>query len=437
MLQKLENHIQQNLSFLKDKKLLLAVSGGIDSMVLVDLFHKLKYDVAVAHCNFQLRGQESDDDEEFVKSQVEKLNIPLFIQKFDTKKFAEQKKLSIQVVARNLRYDWFYTLLVNQNFDFIITAHHLDDCIETFLINFTRGTGLEGLTGIPIQNDKVIRPLLAFSRDEIVAYAKQNDIKWREDSSNSTDKYWRNKLRHDVIPVLKELNPSLLPSFQNTIESLQQSHSLVKDASKNMYQKVVTEEEHHTEIDLTKLLKLANYKAYLFQWLQPFGFTDWKAVYDLIEANSGKQVFSETHILLKNRNTLLLSPKQTRENNEVFWVEKNQNEVKVPLKLRFCNVSDISTQGTNTIFVDEDKLSFPLTIRRWEEGDVFYPFGMKGKKKLSKYFKDEKLSLIEKSKVWLLCSDNQIIWVIGKRQDERFKITKQTTKILQINFTNE
>ena len=437
MLQKLENHIQQNLSFLKDKKLLLAVSGGIDSMVLVDLFHKLKYDIAVAHCNFQLRGQESDDDEEFVKSQVEKLNIPLFIQKFDTKKFAEQKKLSIQVVARNLRYDWFYTLLVNQNFDFIITAHHLDDSIETFLINFTRGTGLEGLTGIPIQNDKIIRPLLAFSRDEIVAYAKQNDIKWREDSSNSTDKYWRNKLRHDVIPVLKELNPSLLPSFQNTIDSLQQSHSLVKDASKNMYQKVVTEEEHHTEIDLTKLLKLPNYKAYLFQWLQAFGFTDWKAVYDLIEANSGKQVFSETHILLKNRNTLLLSPKQTRENNEVFWVEKNQNEVKVPLKLRFCNVSDISTQGTNTIFVDEDKLSFPLTIRRWEEGDVFYPFGMKGKKKLSKYFKDEKLSLIEKSKVWLLCSDNQIIWVIGKRQDERFKITKQTTKILQINFTNE
>ena len=437
MLQKLENHIHQNLSFLKDKKLLLAVSGGIDSMVLVDLFHKLKYDVAVAHCNFQLREQESDDDEEFVKSQVEKLNIPLFIQKFDTKKFAEQKKLSIQVVARNLRYDWFYTLLVNQNFDFIITAHHLDDSIETFLINFTRGTGLEGLTGIPIQNDKVIRPLLAFSRDEIVAYAKQNDINWREDSSNSTDKYWRNKLRHDVIPVLKELNPSLLPSFQNTIDSLQQSHSLVKDASKNMYQKVVTEEEHHTEIDLTKLLKLPNYKAYLFQWLQAFGFTDWKAVYDLIEANSGKQVFSETHILLKNRNTLLLSPKQTRENNEVFWVEKNQNEVKVPLKLRFCNVSDISTQGTNTIFVDEDKLSFPLTIRRWEEGDVFYPFGMKGKKKLSKYFKDEKLSLIEKSKVWLLCSDNQIIWVIGKRQDERFKITKQTTKILQINFTNE
>jgi tRNA(Ile)-lysidine synthase len=437
MLNKFQEHIYQNLSFLKDKKLLLAVSGGIDSMVLVDLFYKLKYDVAVAHCNFQLRGQESDEDEEFVKSQVEKLNIPLFIQKFDTKKFAEQKKLSIQVVARNLRYDWFYTLLVNQNFDFIITAHHLDDSIETFLINFTRGTGLEGLTGIPIQNDKIIRPLLAFSRDEIVAYAQQNDIKWREDSSNSTDKYWRNRLRHDVIPVLKELNPSLLPSFQNTIESLQQSHSLVKDASKNMYQKVVTEEEHHTEIDLTKLLKLPNYKAYLFQWLQPFGFTDWKAVYDLIEANSGKQVFSETHILLKNRNTLLLSPKQTRENNEVFWVEKNQNEVKVPLKLRFCNVSDISTQGTNTIFVDEDKLSYPLTIRRWEEGDIFYPFGMKGKKKLSKYFKDEKLSLIEKSKVWLLCSDNQIIWVIGKRQDERFKITKQTTKILQINFTNE
>ena len=197
MLQKLENHIQQNLSFLKDKKLLLAVSGGIDSMVLVDLFHKLKYDVAVAHCNFQLRGQESDDDEEFVKSQVEKLNIPLFIQKFDTKKFAEQKKLSIQVVARNLRYDWFYTLLVNQNFDFIITAHHLDDSIETFLINFTRGTGLEGLTGIPTRNDKIARPMLIFSRNDIENYAKENNIAWREDSSNSTDKYWRNKFKRE------------------------------------------------------------------------------------------------------------------------------------------------------------------------------------------------------------------------------------------------
>lgn len=437
MLQKFQNHIDKNLSFLKDKKLLLAVSGGIDSMVLVDLFHKLKYDVAVSHCNFQLRGQESDDDEEFVKSQVEKLNIPLFIQKFDTKKFAEQKKLSIQVVARNLRYDWFYTLLVNQNFDFIITAHHLDDSIETFLINFTRGTGLEGLTGIPTRNDKIARPMLIFSRNDIENYAKENNIAWREDSSNSTDKYWRNKLRHDVVPVLKDLNTSFLSSFQNTIESLQQSNSLVKDASKTMYQKVVTEEEHHTEIDLTKLLKLPNYKAYLFQLLQPFGFSDWKAINDLIKANSGKQVFSETHILLKNRNTLLLSPKQTQVNNELFWIEKNQTEVKVSLKLSFCNVSDISSQRTNTIFVDEDKLEFPLTIRKWEEGDVFYPFGMKGKKKLSKYFKDEKFSLIEKSKIWLLCSDNHIVWVIGKRQDDRFKITKQTTKILQINFTSE
>ncbi|WP_374549725.1 tRNA lysidine(34) synthetase TilS [Flavobacterium sp.] len=452
MLQKLQNHIDKNLSFLKDKRLLLAVSGGIDSMVLVHLCHQLKLNFAVAHCNFQLRGNESDDDESFVKSQIEslsnhfvtpsavevqKVNIPLFIQKFDTANFAKEQKLSIQVVARNLRYDWFYSLLANHNFDYIITAHHLDDSIETFLINFTRGTGLEGLTGIPTRNDKIVRPLLIFSRNEIESYAKENNIAWREDSSNSTDKYWRNKLRHDVIPVLKDLNTSFLSSFQNTIESLQQSNSLVKDASSNMYKKIVIEEEHHTEIDLTKLLKLPNYKAYLFKWLQPFGFTDWKAIYDLIQANSGKQVFSETHILLKNRNSLLLSPKQTKVNNELFWIEKSHLEVKVPLKLSFCNVSDISTQGTNTIFVDEDKLEFPLTIRKWEEGDVFYPFGMKGKKKLSKYFKDEKLSLIEKSKIWLLCSNNEIVWIIGKRQDDRFKITKQTTNILQINYTNE
>lgn len=436
MLLRFKKHFDENLPFLKGKKLLLATSGGIDSMVLVNLCYESKLDVAVAHCNFQLRSEESDEDENFVKSQVEKLHVPIFIQRFDTKAFAEQNKLSIQVVARNLRYEWFYTLLANHNFDYILTAHHLDDSLETFLINFTRGSGLDGLTGIPEQNDKIVRPLLPFSRNEIEAFAKENQITWREDSSNVSDKYLRNKLRHDVIPVLKELNPSLLSSFENTITHLKQTQSLAQDAAESLYQKVVSEEENHTVIDLPKLLKHRNYKAYLFEWLQPFGFADWDSVYNLINAQSGKQVLSNTHILLKNRDSLLLFPKQNSTSDEVFWVKKEQLEVKIPLKLAFCNVSDISHQTSNVIFVDEDKLQFPLIIRRWQEGDIFQPFGMTGTKKLSKYFKDEKFSLLDKANIWLLCSDDKIVWIVGKRQDERFKVSATTTKILKINYTD-
>ena len=238
MLQKLQNHLQINFPFLKEKKLLLAVSGGIDSMVLVYLFKQLQFDFAVAHCNFQLRDNESNGDEDFVKSICDSLSIPIFVQKFDTKQFAADYKLSIQLAARKLRYDWFYELLEKEDCDYILTAHHLDDSLETFLINFSRGTGLDGLTGIPNQNDRIIRPLLLFSRNDIENFAKENAIQWREDSSNASDKYLRNKLRHDVIPVLKELNPNLLTSFEKTVENLKQSQSLVEDATKLVYKMV-------------------------------------------------------------------------------------------------------------------------------------------------------------------------------------------------------
>jgi tRNA(Ile)-lysidine synthase len=242
-------------------------------------------------------------------------------------------------------------------------------------------------------------------------------------------------LRHDVIPVLKELNPSLLASFESTISNLQQAQSLVNDASQMVYKKVVTEEET-IKIDISKLLTHQNRKAYLYQWLSKYDFTDWDAVYDLIQAQSGKQVFSETYILLKDRSHLILFPKQNTSEDIHFSVAKDQKEVKFPLKMAFCNVDDISVQSTNTIFVDEDKLQFPLEIRKWQEGDLFFPFGMTGSKKLSKYFKDEKFSLLDKSSAWILCSENQIVWVIGKRQDERFKVTETTTRILKINYTN-
>ena len=435
MQQKFQNHINANFSFLKEKRLLLAVSGGIDSMVLLYLCHQLNIYVRVAHCNFQLRGDESDKDEDFVKSQTDRLQIPIFIKKFDTKSYAEKEKLSIQVVARNLRYEWFNTLLINNDYDYILTAHHLDDSLETFLINFTRGSGLDGLTGIPQQNGSIVRPLLPFSRTEIEIFAKENNVEWREDSSNTSDNYLRNKLRHDVIPMLKKINPSLLHSFQNTISNLKQAQSLVDDASRIIYRKVVTDINFQKRINLTELIQLPNYHAYLYQWLEPLGFSDWDSINDLATAQSGKQIHSQNHTLLKDRNELIVFPKQEYEKTTLFLIEKEQNEIKFPLKITFCNVDEISNQATNTIFVDEDKLRFPLEIRKWQEGDFFYPLGMNGKKKLSKFFKDEKFSLLDKSNTWLLCSENQIVWVIEKRQDERFKVTEETTKILKINYT--
>lgn len=434
MLIKFQNQLKQSFPFLKEKKLLLAVSGGIDSMVLMNLMHRLKYNFVVAHCNFQLRNTESDEDERFVVSICEKLKIPFFTVKFDTNKFAKDYKLSIQLAARKLRYDWFYELLAKEDCDYILTAHHLDDSVETFLINFIRGTGIEGLTGIPTQNEKIIRPLLPFSRQEILDFAHENKIEWGEDSSNASDKYLRNKLRHDVIPILKELQPNLLPSFEKTIKNLQQSQSMIEDASKLVYKIVVVEHDNVLKINLKELLKWPNYIAYLYYWLKDFGFTAWSDIADLVYAQSGKQVFCEEFGLLKDRDYLILFPKKETELEEVFLIQKIENQVNIPLKFEFCNVGDTTISDANSIFVDEEKIQFPLKLRKWHDGDYFYPLGMKGKKKLSKYFKDKKLSLIEKSKTWLLCSNEQIIWVIGMRQDERFKVETNTNNIIQIRL---
>ena len=432
MLTKFQHHIEQNFSQLKGKKLLIAVSGGVDSMVLLDLFYKLRFDICVVHCNFQLRGKESDGDELFVQVKSKKLKVKSYFIRFDTEKYSKENKLSIQIAARKLRYNWFQVLLSENQLDYLVTAHHLDDNVETFLINFTRGTGLEGLTGIPTQNGNIIRPLLPFSREEIENYALENKIQWREDSSNTSDKYFRNKLRHDIVPLLKELNTGFLDSFQNTLHHLQQAESLVNDASKLVYEKVVLVKENQLEIQLKPLLTFQNYKSYLYQWLKEYRFSAWNDIYDLVEAQSGKQVFSNTHVLLKDRNKLILSERKAASKTEVYFIDSIESKVNIPLKLSFCKVLNISEINSNCIFVDEDKIKFPLTIRKWQEGDAFYPLGMTGKKKLSKYFKDEKYSLLDKENQWLLCSADQIVWVIGKRADNRFKTLKTTQNSIKI-----
>jgi tRNA(Ile)-lysidine synthetase-like protein len=435
MLHKFKKHLPQNFQLLSGKKILLATSGGKDSMVMVHLFQHLDYEIGIAHCNFQLRGIESFDDQYFVKQYAVANNIPVFITQFDTKAFSEDYKISTQVAARELRYNWFYELLETEKYDYILTAHHADDNLETFLINLSRGTGLEGLIGIPEQNEKVVRPLLAFSQEEIEDFASVNGIQWREDSSNASDKYLRNKIRHHVVPLLKELNPNFLLTFHKTQGYLQQAQDMVDDAAIMVYQQVAQQDGETINFDLQQLQKLPNYKSYLYQWLNEFGFKAWDDIYDLVDSQSGKCVYSSEYRLLKDRDSLLLSRLNEEDEIQEYSILENQKEVNIPLNLSFCKVAGISIGSNKTIFVDADKIQYPLVLRHWNEGDYFQPFGMDGKsKKISKLFKDEKLSLIEKERKWLLCSNTEIVWVIGLRQDERFRIDNTTKNILKIQL---
>jgi tRNA(Ile)-lysidine synthase len=438
MLELLQKHLAQNLPFLKDKKLLLAISGGIDSMALVHVFQQLGYDIAVAHCNFSLRGDESDGDEEFVRNYAAQNNIPVFVIRFDTKAYAEDARLSIQIAARQLRYAWFEELLQKHSLDYLLTAHHLDDSIETFLINFTRGTGLEGLTGIPQQNGNIVRPLLPFSRAQIEEYAARNNIQWREDSSNASDKYLRNKLRHDVVPVLKSLNDNFEGSFTNTLNHLNQAKSLADDAAVLVYKQVVRDYGNYKHIDIAQLKRLPNYKAYLYYWLSPLGFTAWDDIYNLVDVQAGKYILSGSYRLLKDRDFLVLEAISGQDPG-IYEIDENAQKTTIPIGLKLENVRFFEQNDTkNIIFVNKELIKFPLFVRKWKEGDYFYPFGMNGlKKKISKYFKDEKFSLSDKENTWLLCSGEDIIWVVGHRADNRFKVTQNTTQILKIAFLQE
>jgi len=436
MLKAFKNHIKQNLPFLKESKLLIAISGGVDSVVLTHLCKEAKLEFALAHCNFNLRGNESDADESFVLELAEDLDVEVFIQNFDTESFAKNEKLSIQLAARQLRYDWFFELSGQLNFDYILTAHHADDNLETFLINLSRGTGLEGLKGIPEVNQNIVRPLLSFSRDDIEDYAKTNHLKWREDSSNASTKYLRNKLRHDVIPVLKDINPDFLANFQNTLAHLNDSSTIVEDEVDSFLNKaIVAIEDSQISYKISEFEALNNPKAYLFEIFKDYGFTQWKDIKNLLTAQSGKLVFSKTHQLLKDRDYLILIEISSKENNETVTILEDQNEIKLPNGI-LCieSVEEIGETDKSTIYIDKKTLKYPLTVRHWEKGDYFYPLGMQGKKKLSKFFKDEKLSLLDKQKTLLLCSDHQVVWVINHRADNRFKLTKQTQDILKIKY---
>ena len=437
MLQKLAKHIDEQFPFLKEKKLLVAISGGVDSVVLTHLLHQLHFNISLAHCNFNLRGTESDLDEVFVKELGESLNIQTFTTHFNTNEYAVKNKLATQLAARELRYNWFNSLSQENIFDYILTAHHADDNLETFIINLSRGTGLEGLTGIPPINENIVRPLLIFPREEIVTFAKNNNIEWREDKSNAETKYLRNKIRHQITPTLKELNPNLLNNFNKTIDHLKESQQIVNDKIEEITHEIVSKEGDLLKISIGKLLKLSNPKAYLHQLLKPYKFTEWDDVYNLIYAQSGKRILTKFYTLLKDRDFLLLLRTNEKPSfeEEYFIIREENKEITAPIKLLLKRVQEKTNTDNNSIYVDDELLSFPLKLRRWKSGDFFYPKGMLGRKKVSKYFKDEKISIVNKNKIWLLCSSkNEIIWIVGKRQDRRFLPTEKTTKLLKISI---
>jgi tRNA(Ile)-lysidine synthase len=436
MLQKLSQHINKNLSFLKEKKLLIAISGGIDSVVLTHLLSVLNFDISLAYCNFNLRGKESDLDEEFVIQLGEKLNLNLFKIHFKTEEIAKSNKQSTQVAARELRYNWFQKIIEQNSFDYVLTAHHADDNLETFLINLTRGSGLDGFTGIPEKNSNIIRPLLIFSRETILAYAKNNDIDWREDKSNASTKYIRNKIRHKILPVLKEINPSLLESFAKTSEHLKESQQIIEDRIEKIALEVISVEQNSRKININKISQLSNPKAYLYQLLNKYNFTEWNDVYQLLSAQSGKQIFSRTHTLLKDRDFLVLSKIDFSAALEMtFQIQKNTSEITEPIHLKFDSVQEKSIENKQTIYINKQHLVFPLQLRKWQNGDFFYPSGMAGKKKLSKYFKDEKISILEKQNIWILCNNNdEIIWVVNHRQDNRFIAKEATNDLFKITI---
>jgi len=435
MLDQFKQHIVQKIPESFSGKTLLAVSGGVDSMVLLHLYQALKLNFAVAHCNFQLRDRESDLDEELVANFCKNNKVPYFVERFDTLQIVETRKVSIQIAARELRYNWFKQICIDHDYQFIATAHHLDDQAETFLINFTRGTGIDGLVGIPEKNENIIRPLLNFSREEILNYATENGVEWREDQTNATTKYLRNKIRHLVLPVLKDENTEFLKSFQNTLHHLKQTQLLANDAVAFFENECVKMIENQLEIDLDKAQNFNNNKHYLLQVLKRYGFSSINEIEKICLSEAGKVLKNDHYTILKDRNKLIVFEEKL-VSKDLFYIKHKTDVLNLPF---FMNILEVEKEEFNTdkstIFVNSNLLKWPLVLRRKQTGDFFQPFGMSGIKKVSKFFKDEKLSKIQKENTWILENgDGKIIWIVGLRADDRFKITSNNQQNYKITL---
>lgn len=438
MLDKLKENIV-NVPNYKDKNFLLTVSGGMDSMGLLFAFKELNLTFGVAHCNFKLRDNESDLDEELVAKNSPKNKF--YCKRFNTTEYQESNNISIQMAARELRYSWFNELANEYNYDYIVTAHHLNDQIETFFLNLARGTGIEGLTGIKEFNGIIFRPLLNVSREEIEKYVTENNIPYREDSSNSSVKYKRNKIRHELIPILKELNTSFEATMLNNFKIIESTNSIYTDTVNSfLSDNLIKTKGTEFYINIKKLLSNKNAQHFLFEYIRKFNFnsTQSLSIFETInkEYVSGKKFTSNSHLLLIDRDDIIISP--TLNSDEIqIEIKKNDKIVTKPIHLSFYNVpnTDINiSPNPNLAYLDLAKISFPLTLRKWEQGDYFYPLGMTKKKKLSDFFIDKKLSLIEKNNTYVLTSNNEIIWVVGQRISNSYKTTTETKDILLITL---
>lgn len=433
------DYIDENKLILPTEKILLTVSGGMDSSVMTHLFSETDYNFGIAHCNFLLRGKESDSEADFVEKIAEKLNKPFHKKSFDTQNFADKNKYSIQEAARILRYKWFDEISIEYDYNKIATAHHLDDSIETFFINLLRGTGTAGLRGITVMNGKVIRPLLFASRNDIEEFAHENKIDFREDSSNASDDYLRNRIRHHIIPVLKQNAERFEGIMENLMEDFSLIHEIVNNQLDAWKQKNVTlNERGNFRISLDKILQEKHPSSFLSLLLYSFGITGIECKKILFAETAGKIFHSNHYSILRDREFLIL---QKKDNTEMETFSISELPAKIQAENMVISISkevklgiDSFSDNNNLMQVDKEKITLPLTLRPWKQGDYFFPLGMKGKKKISDFYTDEKIDRFHKEKIYLLLSGKDIVCILGHRIDDRFKITSSTKEVLTIRL---
>jgi len=420
-------------------KILLAVSGGVDSVVMFHLFSQTDYPIAIAHCNFQLRGSESDGDEAFVRALAEKYHIPIFIKRCDTIEYSKQKGISIEMAARELRYDWFEEVCKTQNFQKVAIGHNRNDDEETFFIKLLRGSGISGLRGIPLQRDNFFRPLLFASRKEILAFSKKNKLTFREDSTNATDDYLRNRVRHHFLPYYDNKFPGGTNALHHSMEKLKEEELLFRQMLEEKKQQLFHKEEN-TFLETSEIQNLQPLKTWLFYLLEEFGFnrsTTDQVVTAIDSGLTGKLFYSEKYILLLDREKLIIKENADGLSKEIL-IQNKEGEMEHPLGLKWEIVKNDSLfvfeKNTQTAYFDAGKFHFPLKLRHWQEGDRFIPFGMRGSKLVSDYFIDEKISRFEKEQIWLLISEDKILWVVGHRASNIFRVGRQTQHVFKISL---
>lgn len=455
LLQSFTKCIKQDKLFSPADKLLLAVSGGLDSVVLSYLSKEAGLLFGIAHCNFGLRGEESERDEAFVRGLAHILAVPLFVRGFDAKKYAEEHKVSIQVAARELRYNWFHDILAGKSneylqegvpdsaapYQYLVTAHHRDDNIETVLMNFCKGTGITGLRGIQHRQERIVRPLLFASREQIEAYALQHQLAWVEDSSNEQTKYTRNYFRKVVLPAVEQIYPQVRENIADNIERFKEVADLYAQAVDANKKKLVEVHGDEVRIAVLKLVKSAPRRTLLYEILKEYGFTAHQAeeAEKLLTSESGRYITSSTHRVLRNRAWLIITPLEIVK-DQVVVLHREEEEVvfdNFRLHMKWLEGNGLQFSAEPTVAtLDAREIQFPLIIRKWKEGDYFYPLGMRKKKKLARFFIDLKLSKNDKGKVWVVESHKKIVWVMGYRIDDRFKLIPSTQKALQLSISS-